>query len=98
MCRFLLPKGTYGGFEYQFYVIVSQYVPNKYHQEYTNEYYYPKIGTGDKYIDGYPLGYPFERPIYYDQVFYNIPNSYFYTTKIYHRNENEINASTSTQH
>ncbi|RZC33552.1 Hemocyanin C domain containing protein [Asbolus verrucosus] len=66
--RLLLPRGTYGGYEYQFYVI---------------------------YIDNYPLGYPFDRPIHYDQVFHNIPNFYAYSAKVYHRHADDINASTA---
>ncbi|XP_063916416.1 larval serum protein 1 alpha chain-like [Zophobas morio] len=84
--RFLLPKGRVDGFDCQFYVFVSPYVRPKYHREYSEDYYYPKVGSGAKYIDEYPLGYPFDRTINYDQVFQSIPNSYFYSAKIYHRN------------
>jgi len=97
--RFLLPKGTYGGFAYQFYVIVSPYVPYKGQQASTHsEYYYPQVGTGQHYIDNYPFGFPFDRPIQYGQFFYQVPNAYFYTTKIYHRHADDINASTAVHH
>lgn len=92
--RFLLPKGTYGGFEYQFYVILSPYLP--YQVQSDSKYYYPKVGSGAQYLDNYPLGYPFERPAYYDQVYFNIPNSYVYSAKIYHRDVEDINASTAS--
>lgn len=98
MCRFLLPKGTYGGYDYQFYVIVSPYVPYQGQQQAdTSKYYYPRVGSGAQYIDNYPLGYPFNRPIYYEQVYYNIPNAYVYNAKIYHRDVEDINASNSVR-
>ncbi|XP_044272322.1 hexamerin-like [Tribolium madens] len=95
--RFLLPKGNYGGQEFQFFVIVSPYVPYKYHQEGydASKYYYPRVGSGAHHIDNYAFGYPFDRPIHYDQIFHNVPNAHFYTTKIYHRHADDINASTS---
>jgi hypothetical protein len=97
--RFLLPKGTYGGYEYQFYVIVSPYVPYKGQENYDHaKYYYPRVGSGAQHIDNYPFGYPFDRPIHYDQIYHNIPNSYFYTTKVYHRHADDINASTGSHH
>lgn len=90
--RYLLPKGKYGGYPYQFYVIVSPY------KAYTNyqhpdsfEYYYPRVGTGTLYYDQYPLGYPFDRVI--DEYTFYVPNSYFYETNIYFRDYEDVNSS-----
>ncbi|EFA09144.1 hexamerin 3 precursor [Tribolium castaneum] len=93
--RFLLPKGNYGGYEYQFYVIVSPYVPYQ-GQQTDSKYYYPRVGSGAQYLDNYPLGYPFDRPVHYDQVYNNIPNSFVYSAKIYHRDVEDINASSAS--
>jgi len=102
--RFLLPKGKHGGQVYQFYVIVSQYKPythysQKQHQVYQtrtqgyqNEYYkYPVVGLGVQYLDAYPLGYPFDRPI--DEYYFYVPNSYFHDVVIYHDQMDDISAS-----
>lgn len=84
----MLPKGDYGGYPFQFYFIVYPYKPytgNK-PQEWT--YYYPRPGVGGPYVDDYPLFYPFDRPIKYGKVFYEeIPNAFFYDTKIYHKKD-----------
>jgi hypothetical protein len=86
--RFMLPKGSYGGVPYQFYVVVSKVVPYKYRKTDI-----PMVGTGSQYVDGYPMGYPFDRPVYWDKVFFDIPNAYFYETKIYHRDADAVNYS-----
>ncbi|XP_044272349.1 arylphorin subunit alpha-like [Tribolium madens] len=86
--RFYLPKGTYGGFPYQFYVFVTKHVPYK-----NQKSEVPVVGSGYQYVDGYPMGYPFDRPVYYGQVFYEIPNGYFYETKVYHRDADAVNYS-----
>ncbi|XP_066253543.1 allergen Cr-PI-like [Euwallacea similis] len=84
--RYMLPKGDHGGQSFQFYFIVYPYKPyteNK-PQEWT--YFYPRPGVGGPYIDDYPLYYPFDRPIKYGRQFYQeIPNSFFYEAKIYHK-------------
>jgi hypothetical protein len=84
----MLPKGSYGGVPYQFYVVVSKVVPYKYRKTDI-----PMVGTGSQYVDGYPMGYPFDRPVYWDKVFFDIPNAYFYETKIYHRDADAVNYS-----
>ncbi|KAF2901634.1 hypothetical protein ILUMI_04559 [Ignelater luminosus] len=95
--RFLLPKGKHGGQTYQFYVIVSQYKPftmygqqqqrqvyQKRTQGYQNEYYkYPVVGLGVQYLDAYPLGYPFDKPI--DEYTFYVPNAHFQDVVIYHK-------------
>lgn len=58
-------------------------------QEGSEEYYYPRVGTGGQYIDTLPLGYPFDRPIRYENQFY-VPNSYFKDVVVYHKTRDEI--------
>lgn len=86
--RFLLPKGSRSGTTYQFYVIVSPY--KQYTQKDAKTNFYPAF-TGGQYLDTYPLGYPFDRPIRETDFF--VPNSYFKDVVIYHRSEDEINAT-----
>lgn len=94
----MLPKGTFAGLDYQFYVIVSPFVPYTPGQAVDGtQFYYPRVGTGAQYFDGYPLGFPFDRPIYSEPFFYNVPNSYFYTAKIYQRAVEDINSSSAGQ-
>ncbi|KAJ8972028.1 hypothetical protein NQ314_000411 [Rhamnusium bicolor] len=83
--RYMLPKGTYEGMPYQFYVIIYPYV------QYPGQQEHPMMGSRGQYIDGYALGYPFDRHIKYEQLWYNVPNSYFYEAKIYHKPGNEVN-------
>lgn len=90
----MLPKGTQDGMTFQFYVIVYPYVPyhgQQQHQDQDHYFNYPKVGTGGQYIDGYALGYPFDRHIKFEKMWYNVPNSYFYETKIYHKHSDDDN-------
>ena len=86
--RYMLPKGSYGGVPYQFYVFVAKTVPYK-----TQKADVPMVGTGSQYVDAYPMGYPFDRPVYWEKVFYTIPNAYMYETKVYHRDSDAVNYS-----
>ncbi|KAL3274339.1 hypothetical protein HHI36_015738 [Cryptolaemus montrouzieri] len=75
--RFSLPKGSVGGTPYQFYVIVSPYKPTEVGNLYNDVYKNPIYR-----VDGYPLGYPFDRYIQ-DPKDFEVPNAYLYETKIY---------------
>ncbi|KAJ8923135.1 hypothetical protein NQ315_001689 [Exocentrus adspersus] len=83
--RFLLPRGSVQGTPYQFYVIAYPYQPreSQLNQDFRS-YFYPYVGK-EQFYDSYSLGYPFDRPIVFDQLFYDVPNSYFYETQVYHR-------------
>lgn len=86
--RFLLPKGNQAGMTYQMYVIVSPYKP--YQTKQNIEY---PVSTGyHQYIDSYPLGYPFDRPI--QEREFNVANSYFKDVIVYHKTIDEINKTT----
>ncbi|KAJ8972032.1 hypothetical protein NQ314_000415 [Rhamnusium bicolor] len=91
--RYMLPKGSPEGKTYQIYVIVYPYEQYKGKDQEIGEYYYPKVGTGAIHVDGYPLGYPFDRFIKFEKLWKQIPNSYFYEAKIYHKHSDEINSS-----
>lgn len=83
----MLPKGAKGGQTFQFYVLISPYKPPmKYDAQ---KYYYPVVGLGSQYMDGYPLGYPFDRPI--KESSFQVPNAYFQDAVIYFSNVDDVN-------
>lgn len=90
--RLILPRGTRGGMVYQIYVVISPLrkpVKATYETGYTCG-----IGSGSRYLDYLPFGYPFDRPIrgwMFQKGF--IPNIYAQDVVIYHKTEEEINSS-----
>jgi len=92
--RMLLPRGARGGMPFQFFVMVSPYVPPK-KAQYTG--FDPNVscgvGSGARYVDDRPFGWPFDRVI--DMQEWNTPNMYMYETMIYHKTEAEINSPLS---
>lgn len=93
--RFLLPKGTYEGYPYQFYVVVYPYVPSTEKPPVKPDQYYPYVVSDNEFSDSYSFGYPFDRPIYFEESFKSVPNFYAYDAKVYHRDVSDINASTA---
>ncbi|XP_062540229.1 hexamerin-1.1-like [Armigeres subalbatus] len=89
--RLMLPKGKKGGMPFQLYFIVSPYheptTPQYEGYDYTLNC---GVGSGARYVDSLPFGYPFDRPI--DEKVWFTPNMYYYDAVIYHKNEKEINA------
>jgi len=89
--RMLLPRGRKGGMPFQFFFIVSPLV-----QPHTPQFTgYDKniscgVGSGARYIDNRPLGWPFDRPI--SKLNWDTPNMYTYETMIYHKSEVDINS------
>ncbi|KAJ8959766.1 hypothetical protein NQ314_006195, partial [Rhamnusium bicolor] len=82
--RLLLPKGTPSGQVFQVYVIVNPYEAPKLQQtRLENEYYYPRVGTGNNYLDSYAFGFPFDRHI--DENNFYVPNAAFQDVVIYHK-------------
>ncbi|KAJ8986133.1 hypothetical protein NQ317_005604 [Molorchus minor] len=83
--RYLLPIGSPSGVPYQFYVIVYPYTPKEGSPTTQYEsYFYPYDGE-QQFYDSRSLGYPFDRFINFEQMYYQIPNSVFYETKVYHK-------------
>lgn len=72
--RLMLPKGTDGGFPFQFFVFVYPY------QAPTKEY--EQI---DFLLDSKPFGYPFDRPAY--ETYFKQPNMFFKDVFIYFQGE-----------
>lgn len=88
--RLMLPKGKKGGMPFQFYFIVSPYhAPSTPQFEGYDEILSCGIGSGAKYLDSLPFGYPFDRKI--NERTWFTPNMYYYDVNIYHK-DTEVNA------
>lgn len=85
--RILLPKGKKGGMPFQFFFIVYPYHAPEVQQYST---YDPVIscgiGSGSRFVDDLPFGFPFNRPVKHDYYF-NVDNVKFYDVKIYHKDD-----------
>ncbi|XP_077293795.1 hexamerin 70b-like [Arctopsyche grandis] len=87
--RLALPKGRKGGMPFYLYVIVSPFhaphIPEG--KDIMNE----KVGTGTRFVDSLPMGYPFDREIYSESTFMSMHNMHFEDIVIFHKKESEIN-------
>ncbi|XP_019895576.2 larval serum protein 2 [Musca domestica] len=85
--RLLLPLGKKGGLTYQFFFAVYPYHAPEVAQFST---YDPAVscgvGSGSRYVDALPLGYPLERPVLHDYYF-NVGNFKFYDVTVYHKED-----------
>ncbi|XP_049821677.1 hexamerin-1.1-like isoform X2 [Aethina tumida] len=91
--RYMLPMGKEYGMHYQFFVYVYPFEEYKGHHEHEGEYYYPRVGSGSYMEDNYPFGYPFNRFIEYEKLWYDMPNGYFYEAPIYHTPVHQIQST-----
>ncbi|CAK1586885.1 unnamed protein product [Parnassius mnemosyne] len=73
--RLMLPKGTKGGFPYQFFVMVYPY-------QGTENVTKPSASFR---IDNQPFGYPFDRPV--NEAYFMQPNMYFKDVFVYHEDD-----------
>ncbi|XP_046803212.1 arylphorin subunit C223 isoform X1 [Lucilia cuprina] len=81
--RLVLPHGWVKGMPMQFFFYVTPYTAS-YEQFSTFDYSYScGIGSGVRYVDEMPFGYPFDREI--DEYEFFVPNMYFKDVKIYHK-------------
>lgn len=83
--RYQLPVGSPDGVKYQFYVYITKALPYKTHTP------AHVVGSGVQYVDGYPLGYPLDRPVFYGKIYHAIPNGYFQEATIHHIHHEDIN-------
>lgn len=85
--RLMLPLGKKGGLTFQFFFALYPYQAPEVPQFSTFD---PSIscgiGSGSRYIDSLPFGYPFNRPIIHDYYF-NVDNFKFYDIPIYHKDD-----------
>lgn len=74
--RLLLPKGTEDGFAYKFLFFISEFNPPTVPQfEGFNANYSCGVGSGARYVDDLPLGFPLDRQIHTEAL--TVPNMYF---------------------
>lgn len=73
--RLMLPKGTKGGFPYQFFVIVYPF----HGVENVSE------PIANFIVDNKPFGYPFDRPV--EEAYFLQPNMFFKDVSVYHDDE-----------
>lgn len=86
--RLILPRGWSKGMPMQFFFFVSAYTGQNYEggssttgQNYENVRECT-LGTGVRYVDQRPLGYPLERVI--NKSEFHVPNMFFKHVKVYH--------------
>jgi len=81
--RLVLPMGWQKGMPMQMFFMVVPYVAPAHEQFSTFDYTYScGIGSGARYVDSLPFGYPFDRAI--DEYEFFVPNMYFKDVSIYH--------------
>lgn len=84
--RLLLPKGNADGFPMQMFFMISPFVAPKVEQFSTyNNKLTCGIGSGSRFIDDMPFGYPFDRIIDHSVDFMKMPNMHFEDVKIYEK-------------
>ncbi|KAH8294882.1 hypothetical protein KR018_003854 [Drosophila ironensis] len=81
--RLILPMGWKKGMPMQMFFMVMPYNAPAHEQFSTYDYTYScGIGSGARFIDSMPFGYPFDREI--DEYEFFVPNMYFKDIMIYH--------------
>ncbi|XP_017841346.2 LOW QUALITY PROTEIN: larval serum protein 1 gamma chain [Drosophila busckii] len=79
--RLVLPRGWEHGMPMQFYFFVSPY-SEEYEQFSNFDYTYSSgVGSGTRFVDSKPFGYPFDRNV--DEYSYFVSNGLFKDVKIY---------------
>ncbi|XP_017092687.2 larval serum protein 1 beta chain [Drosophila bipectinata] len=81
--RLVLPMGWKKGMPMQMFFMVMPYSAPTHEQFSTFDYTYScGIGSGARFVDNMPFGYPFDREI--DEYEFFVPNMYFKDVMIYH--------------
>lgn len=88
--RLLLPKGKKGGQVYKLFVHIAPYhAPAVEQGTGFDKVVSVGIGSGARWVDALPFGYPLNRPI--DELVWNSSNMHYHEVNIFHKKENEIN-------
>ncbi|KAL3274341.1 hypothetical protein HHI36_015739 [Cryptolaemus montrouzieri] len=82
--RYRLPRGSEAGTSFQLYVIVYPYEAQN--QDTEGQEYHANYVQ----VDQYPMGYPFDRQVEHDDVYY-VPNAYVKHVKVYHHVNQAVN-------
>lgn len=89
--RLLLPKGKKAGMPFQFFFIVSPlHAPAVEPNTGFDPVVSSGVGSGARFLDTLPFGYPFDRPIEADAWYTS--NMFFKDVSVFHKKEAEINA------
>lgn len=92
--RLVLPKGKKGGQVYKLFVHIAPYhAPTIERGTGFDNVVSVGIGSGARWVDALPFGYPLNRPI--DDLYWFTPNMYYHEVNIFHKKENEINRTWS---
>jgi len=88
--RLVLPKGQKGGQKFQLFVHVSAYLAPEVPQ-YTGYNYVIStgVGSGARWVDAMPFGYPLDRKI--NEACWFTSNMLYTDVLIYHKKETEVN-------
>ncbi|XP_017045857.1 larval serum protein 1 beta chain [Drosophila ficusphila] len=81
--RLILPMGWRNGMPMQMFFMVTAYEEPEHKQYSTFDHIHScGIGSGSRFVDSLPFGYPFDRTI--DETEFLVPNMYFADVEIYH--------------
>ncbi|XP_037937499.1 larval serum protein 1 gamma chain-like [Teleopsis dalmanni] len=85
--RLVIPHGWVKGMPMQLFFFVTPYHGD--HSQFSNfDYSYScGVGSGTRYVDELPFGYPFDREI--DEFDFFVPNAFFKDVKIFHEEKYE---------
>lgn len=87
--RLMLPRGRVGGFAVQFFFMAMPYnAPSVERFSGFDETLSCGVGSGSRYLDSVPFGFPFNR--HFDIHNYFTSNMFFHDTFIYHKMNNDI--------
>lgn len=90
--RLMLPKGNKGGKQFQMFFIISEYqAPSVPLYKGYDPVISCGVGSGARYIDTLPFGYPFDRSI--DETTFYTPNMVFEDVIIFHKRETDVNVT-----
>lgn len=86
--RLMLPRGRVGGYPVQFFFMLMPYHDTE-PARFTgfDETISCGIGSGTRYLDNMPFGFPFNRRFEYHFIPYD--NMYFYDTFVYHKMDSD---------
>lgn len=90
--RLMLPRGKKEGMQFEFFFIVSPWIePTNTQRQTYDQNIVCGIGSGNRWIDARPFGWPFDRPINMEHWY--TPNMHTYEAKIFHKKQSEINSA-----
>ncbi|XP_055612202.1 hexamerin-1.1-like [Uranotaenia lowii] len=87
--RLVLPKGWYSGMPYQFYFIITPFYTKTQDLSFFDKSFSCGVGTGMRYLDTLPMGFPFDREINF--TYWYTKNMFFKDVLIYHTDDMKYN-------